>query len=106
MDTQHGQLLCRRGLQPAPNGPPDGEASVMIEVDGDGGPPMADLDLVPLTLTARITRPKLAQWDGSSPSSRFTKRQPPTERRHRRADSAAPIPHLIPHSVVAERGAP
>ena len=29
----------------------------MIEVNGPGGPPMADLDPVPPTLTARLTRP-------------------------------------------------
>jgi hypothetical protein len=30
----------------------------MIEVSGDGEPPMADLDLVPPTLTAGLTRPE------------------------------------------------
>jgi hypothetical protein len=30
----------------------------MIEVSGDGGPPMADLDLVPPTLTTGLTRPE------------------------------------------------
>ena len=30
----------------------------MIEVNDDGGPPMADLDPVPPTLTARLTRPE------------------------------------------------
>jgi hypothetical protein len=30
----------------------------MIEVNGDGRPPMADLDLVPPTLTAGLTRPE------------------------------------------------
>jgi hypothetical protein len=55
---QHGQLLCRRGLQPAPNGPPDGETSVMIEVNGDGATRLADLDLVPPGLTAALTRPE------------------------------------------------
>ena len=30
----------------------------MIEVNGDAGPPMADLDLVPATLTAGLTVPR------------------------------------------------
>ena len=30
----------------------------MIEVNGDGGPPMADLDPVPPTFTAGPTRPE------------------------------------------------